>query len=54
LPPSENSIAADDDDDGDGKLKEKAIPGKHSIDLLKQTAILERSHIIQKVLQCET
>jgi hypothetical protein len=32
----------------------KAIPGKHSIDSLQQTAILGTSHIIRKVLQCET
>jgi hypothetical protein len=32
----------------------EAIPGKHSIDSLQQTAILGTSHIIQKVLQCET
>jgi len=30
------------------------IPGKHSIDSLHKTAILGSSHIIQKVLQCET
>jgi hypothetical protein len=32
----------------------EAIPGKHSIDSLQQTAILGTSHIILKVLQCET
>jgi hypothetical protein len=32
----------------------KAIPGKHSIDSLQKTAILETSHLIRKVLQCET
>jgi hypothetical protein len=32
----------------------EAIPGKHSIDSLQQTALLGTSHIIQKVLQCET
>jgi hypothetical protein len=32
----------------------EAIPGKHSKDLLQQTAILGTSHIIRKVLQCET
>jgi len=32
----------------------EAIPGKHSIDLLKKTAILGTSHITWKVLQCET
>jgi hypothetical protein len=32
----------------------EAIPGKHSIDSLQQTGILGISHIIQKVLQCET
>jgi hypothetical protein len=32
----------------------EAIPGKHSIYSLQQTAILGTSHIIRKVLQCET
>ena len=32
----------------------KAIPGIHSIDSLQSTAILGTSHIIRKVLQCET
>jgi hypothetical protein len=32
----------------------EAIPGKHSIDSLQQTAVLGTSHIIWKVLQCET
>jgi hypothetical protein len=32
----------------------EAIPGKHSIDSLQQTAVLGTSHIIRKVLQCET
>jgi hypothetical protein len=32
----------------------EAIPGKHSIDSLQKTAILGSSHIIRKVLQCET
>ena len=31
----------------------EAIPGKHSINSLQKTAILGKSHIIQKVLQCE-
>jgi hypothetical protein len=31
----------------------EAIPGKHSIDSLQQTAILGTSHITQKALQCE-
>jgi hypothetical protein len=31
----------------------EAIPGKHSIDSLQKTAILGKSHIIRKVLQCE-
>jgi hypothetical protein len=31
----------------------EAVPGKHSIDS-QQTAILGTSHIIRKVLQCET
>jgi hypothetical protein len=30
------------------------IPGKHSIVSLQKTAILGTSHIIRKVLQCET
>jgi hypothetical protein len=32
----------------------EAILGKHSIDSLQQTAVLGTSHIIRKVLQCET
>jgi len=32
----------------------EVIPGKHSIDSLQKTAILGTSHIIRKVLQCET
>jgi hypothetical protein len=32
----------------------EAIPGKQLIDSLQKTAILGTSHIIQKVLQCET
>jgi hypothetical protein len=32
----------------------EAVPGKHSIDSLKKKAILGTSHIIRKVLQCET
>ena len=31
----------------------EAVPGKHSIDSLQNTAILGTSHIIRKVLQCE-
>jgi len=31
----------------------EAVPGKHSIDSLKKTAILGTSNIIRKVLQCE-
>ena len=31
----------------------ETVPGKHSIDILKKTAILGTSHIIRKVLQCE-
>jgi len=31
----------------------ETIPGKHSIDSLKKTAILGTSHIIRKGLQCE-
>ena len=32
----------------------ETVPGKHSIDSLQKTAILGTSHIIRKVLQCET
>jgi len=32
----------------------EAVPGKHSTDSLQKTAILGTSHIIRKVLQCET
>ena len=32
----------------------EAVPGKHSIDSLQKTAILGTSHIIWKVLQCES
>jgi hypothetical protein len=32
----------------------EAIPGKHSIDSLKRTAILRTSHVIRKVLPSET
>jgi hypothetical protein len=32
----------------------EAAPGKHSIDSLQKTPILGISHIIRKVLQCET
>jgi hypothetical protein len=31
----------------------EAMPGKHSIDSLQKTAILDISHVIQKVLQSE-
>jgi len=31
----------------------ETVPGKHSIDSLQKTAILGKSHIIRKVLQCE-
>ena len=31
----------------------ETVPGKYSIDSLQKTAILETSHIIRKVLQCE-
>jgi hypothetical protein len=31
----------------------EAVPGKHSTDSLKKTAMLGTSHIIRKVLQCE-
>ena len=38
------------------KFKEKfgRYTGKHSIDSLQKTAIFGTSHIIRKVLQCET
>jgi hypothetical protein len=32
----------------------EAIPGKHSTDSLQPTAVLGTSHIIRKILQCET
>ena len=32
----------------------EAITGKHSIDSLQKTAMLGTSHIMRKVLQCET
>ena len=32
----------------------EAVPGKHSIDSLQKTAILGTSHIMRRVLQCET
>jgi stage III sporulation protein SpoIIIAA len=32
----------------------EAIPGKYSVYSVQQTAILGTSHIIRKVLQCET
>ena len=32
----------------------EAIPGKHSIDSLKETSILRKSHIIWKVMSCES
>jgi hypothetical protein len=32
----------------------EAVPGKHSIDSQQKTAALGTSHIIRKVLQCET
>jgi hypothetical protein len=32
----------------------EAVPGKHSIDSLQKTAIVRTSHVIWKVLQCET
>ena len=32
----------------------EAIPGKHSVDSLQQTAVLGTSHIIREVLQSET
>ena len=31
----------------------EALPGKHSIDSLQKTAMLETPHIIRKVLYCE-
>jgi hypothetical protein len=41
-----------DDDDDSNNLD--AVPGKPSIDSLQKTAILGTSHIIRKVLLCET
>jgi adenylate cyclase len=32
----------------------EAVPGKHSINSLQQTAVLGTAHIIWKVLRCET
>jgi len=32
----------------------KVIPGKHSIDSVQNAAVLGTSHVIRKVLQCET
>ena len=32
----------------------EVVPVKHSIDSLQKTAILGTSHVIRKVLQCET
>ena len=32
----------------------ETVPGKHPIDSLQKTAILGTSHIIRKVLQCES
>jgi len=32
----------------------EAMPGNHSVDSLQKTAVLGTSHIIRKVLQCET
>jgi len=31
----------------------EAVPGKHSIDSLQKAAILGKSYVIRKVLQCE-
>jgi hypothetical protein len=31
----------------------EAVPGIHSIDSVQKTAVLETSHIIRKILQCE-
>jgi hypothetical protein len=36
------------------KKNMEAVPGKYSIDSLQKTAILGTTHIIRKVLQCET
>jgi hypothetical protein len=36
------------------KKNVEAMPGKHSINSLQKTAILGTSHIIRKVLQCDT
>ena len=32
----------------------EAVPRKYSIDSLQNTAVLGTSHVIRKVLQCET
>jgi len=32
----------------------ETMPGKHSVHSLQKAAILETSHVIRKVLQCET
>ena len=31
----------------------ESVPGKHSVDSVQKTAVLETSHIMRKVLQCE-
>jgi hypothetical protein len=36
------------------RKKLEAVPGKYSVDSLQKTAILGTSHIIRKVLHCET
>jgi len=36
------------------KINVEAVPGKHSVYSLQKSAILGTSHIIRKVLQCET
>jgi hypothetical protein len=36
------------------KINVEAVPGKHSVYSLQKTAILGTSHVIRKVLQCET
>jgi hypothetical protein len=46
----------DNNNNNNNKSKEnfEAVPGKHSSNSLKRTAILGTSHIIRKILQSET
>jgi hypothetical protein len=38
----------------DLKKNSESVPVKHSVESLQKTAILGTSHIIRKVLQCES